>query len=287
MRHLSKDLWLLYASNFLFAVGMGLYASLWPAYIRELGGTPVNIGLIAGIGGAIGILFAVPAGLLADRFERRTQILWGWIAAIPVPVLFALAGDWRALIPGQVLMSAGIIFFPALQAYVMEKAPPGRDAFVYTFVMSSFPLGLVLGPPIGGWLADRSGIKVVFWAVTALWTLATLASVPIQAQRPHRAAKTATGGALSARGLFDSLFYVNPSVLRVSALFVAVFGLQSMAGTFVTPYLQDVAKIDLFWISVLGATASLGAALGSPVLGWLADRQGKIRILGISQLALD
>lgn len=305
MRHLNKDLWLLYASNFLFAVGMGLYASLWPAYVRQLGGTPVNIGLLAGIGGVAGLVFAVPAGLIADRFERRAQILLGWAMAIPVPIMFALAGNWRALVPGQVLLAAGIVFFPAMQAYIMEKAPAGSETFVYTFLMSSFPLGSVIGPPIGGWLADRSGIPAVFWAVAVVWVLATLASVPLSAQRPRRAEAAAQGertrgggerpprsrvharaASRSARKLWDSLFYVNSRVLWLAALFVAVFGLQSVAATFITPFLQDVAKIDLFWISVLAAAASLGAAFGSPILGWLADRHGKLRVLGGAQIVV-
>ena len=306
MRHLNRDLWLLYAANFLFAVGMGLYVPLWPAYVRQLGGTPVHIGLLAAIGGAAALVFAIPAGLLADRFERRAQILWGWVVAIPVPVIFALAGSWAALAPGVLFFNAGMIFLPALQAYVMEKAPTGRDAFVYSFVMSSFPLGSVIGPPIGGWLADHSGIRVVFWAVAALWTLATLASLPISRQYPSRelnrrhgvtgeaagseppeaVTHTAQGRPPAVRRWLDSLFYLSPGVLAFALLFFVVFGLQGLAGTFVTPFLQDVAKVDLFWISALAAVAALGATVASPVIGWFGDRYGKLRVFGVVLVAV-
>ncbi len=295
MRHLNRDLWLLYASNFLFAVGMGLYAPLWPAYVRQLGGTPVDIGFLAAIGGATALVFAIPAGLLADRFERRAQVLWGWAIAIPVPITYALAGRWAALAPGVLFFNAGMIFLPALQAYVMEKAPKGRDAFVYSFVMSSFPLGSVIGPPIGGWLADRSDIRAVFWVVAVLWTLATVASLPIAKQYPdrgfgrhgsERAGDSGTGRLPWTRSWLDSLFYVNPAVLAFAALFFTVFGLQGLAGTFVTPFLQDVGKVDLFWISALAAVAALGATIVSPVIGWFGDRYGKLRVFGVVLVAV-
>lgn len=310
MRHLNRDLWLLYASNFLFAVGMGLYTPLWPAYVRQLGGTPVHIGLLAAIGGATGLAFAMPAGFLADRFERRAQILWGWVVAIPVPIIYALAGGWVALTPGVFFFNAGFIFLPALQAYIMEKAPAGRDAFVYSFVMSSFPLGSVIGPPIGGWLADHSDIRAVFWVVAVLWALATVASLPIAKQYPdrgsrrhrperpggeerlrggeraERAADSGTGRLPGVRSWLDSLFYVNPAVLAFAALFFTVFGLQGLAGTFVTPFLQDVGKVDLFWISALAAVAALGATVVSPVTGWFGDRYGKLRVFGVVLVAV-
>jgi DHA1 family tetracycline resistance protein-like MFS transporter len=319
MRHLTKDLWLIFACQFLFAVGLGMYNFLWPAYIRELSGTAVDIGFLTGLGAAVGLLFTLPSGWVADRFERRAMIILGWAVAVPVPVMFILARTWQGLIPGLLLFSAGIVFFPAVQAYIMHEAPPGREAFVYSLVMSSFSAGMVAGPPLGGWLADRAGMKAVFLAVTVLWTLATVVLLPLRKQYPHRAASPTpppsggrpatrsgapppSGGRPATRAvatpappppsrgrlaaLRDSLLIVTPETLALTGLFVLVFGAQGLGYTFITPYLQDVAKMDLFWISNLGAIGSLGGALAVPAIGWLADRYGRLRVFALVQMVL-
>src|SRR3989442_14813848 len=43
------------------------------------------------------------AGGLADRFGRRTVLLVGWMAALPVPLLIILAPSWGCVVFANVL----------------------------------------------------------------------------------------------------------------------------------------------------------------------------------------
>src|ERR1700736_1576557 len=44
------------------------------------------------------------AGRLADRLGRRTVLLVGWVAALPVPVLIILAPSWGWVVFANVLL---------------------------------------------------------------------------------------------------------------------------------------------------------------------------------------
>ncbi|MDP3058523.1 MAG: MFS transporter, partial [bacterium] len=56
--------------------------------------------------------------------------------------------------------------------------------------------------------------------------------------------------------------------------------------SFTTPFLQDIAKLDLLMIGVLGSVTAVGGALLSPLIGRIADKQGTQKILGIGFLVI-
>jgi len=105
MPKLHKDLWVIYISLLLFALAVGLYSVIMPAYIRELGATSVQLGLLGSIAMAMATLSAIPGGLWADRFERRRLMLIGWAMCIPVPLIYAFSHHWLWLIPGYFLFN--------------------------------------------------------------------------------------------------------------------------------------------------------------------------------------
>lgn len=271
---------------FLWTSGMGLYNYLWPVYTRQLGAGDVELGFLYSLAFLITTLATIPGGALADRFDRKWVIIALWWIAVPSAVIYALAGDWRALIPGILLFNVSNAVNPALQSYIAETAEPGRMATTFNVVFAAFPLGMVISPTLGGWLARALGLRTVFWVTFAFYLVSSLSLFLLTPQPPRRAAaregRAATwdgprGGWLAARE-------VRP-LLRLSLFFGLVMGIWNLYLPFSTPFLEDVAGLDVFWMGVLGTLASLGAVILSPLLGRLADRNGLPRVLGWSLAA--
>ncbi|KAF0194607.1 MAG: major facilitator superfamily protein [Bacillota bacterium] len=272
MPRLQNDLWIIYVSLLLFALAMGLYSVIMPAYIRELGATSVQLGLLGSVALAIGTLSAIPGGLWADRFERRKLMLVGWAMCIPVPLIYAFSQHWLWLIPGYFLFNFSMFSNAAMQAYIASKTDENNRSFTFTFVMSSFSMGFVFAPTLGGYLAQSVGIRGTFWFSLVLYTLSTLSLLFLSPSYPEKHESRPAG--VNWRD-YPKQFWV------LVALFSVVWFVMNIPASFNTPYLQDIAHLDLLKIGFLGSIAAIGGAILSPFLGKAADKFGSVRVLGI------
>ena len=152
---MTPDLWWMTTAQGLWGLGFGLYGLLFPLYIEKLGGGPIIIGLLTTLAGIMTAFVVFPGGWLADRVDRRTILLWGWVVAIPVPFMFAAAPRWEFLIPGVILYFGSAFSTPAMQAVIVEEAPPEMLSTAYNVVMSVFGAGMVAGPALGGYLTSH------------------------------------------------------------------------------------------------------------------------------------
>lgn len=67
----NRDLKLLFVSNFVGAVGDGLYVYLFPLYLRDLQASSAEVGLLFSILTISTALTIIPGGFLADHFDRK------------------------------------------------------------------------------------------------------------------------------------------------------------------------------------------------------------------------
>ncbi|MCL4423907.1 MAG: MFS transporter [Firmicutes bacterium] len=182
-RDLNRDLKLLFWAIFLWSFGQGLYNFLWPNYVLELGASPVTLGSLFSFAFFIATLSSLPGGYLADHFDRRGVMIAGWLVALPAPVLYGLARDWRWLVPGILLFFLSFFCNSATQAYVAGAAQRERLTGVYNLVFSSFPLGMVLSPALGGYLAETWGMRLVFFLATGFMIASTVLLFLLTPQR--------------------------------------------------------------------------------------------------------
>ena len=117
---------LLLLANFLWGIGSGLYAAIWPVYLEQLGATPAQVGLSLSVATAISVVVYVPAAGLAGRLGRKRTMLLGWLMGPASAVVFALAQSWEQLLPGIVLLSLVGLSAPAYLGYIATAAPAGK-----------------------------------------------------------------------------------------------------------------------------------------------------------------
>lgn len=279
---MTVDLWLVFASLLFFSVGWGLYFFSWPLFVQSLGATAVNLGYLTALSSFIATLSVIPGGYLADRYERRWQLILSWAMCIPVPLLFLVARDWRGLVPGVVLFALAIFSSPALTAYAAAKARPGKVSSALSVVYAGLSFGFIAGPMLAVPLNAAWGMRGVFWVATLLYTASTVVLFWVSPDHPVGKVHRATG---SARPRFQ---LPSPALWRVCLLFAGVAAAIQVTSPFVAPFARDVLHHGVNWVNTAGAVTGVGGTLLAIFFGRYADRVGPRRglALGLGLYAL-
>ncbi len=157
---------------------------LVPLHVEALGATPETTGLVVSAFNFLPLFLAIPGGVIVDTMGYRSMIAGG-------SVLLAISLAGLGLVPSigvvtvaQLGSGVGLVLvILATQAYVARIGGPekltGNFAY-YSFAMS---FGFLLGPPVGGWIADIGGYPASFFAAAILVAL----TVPMVLRLPEPA----------------------------------------------------------------------------------------------------
>ncbi|MDB5695181.1 MAG: transporter [Sphingomonas bacterium] len=154
------------------AIGFGIVLPVLPALIVELGRGSLTDA--TRIGGYLLVVyagthfFAGPViGSLGDRFGRRRVLLASLLCFAADYALMAFAPTLAWLFLGRAIAGAvGATYGPA-NAIVADVTPPERRAATFGLLGAAFGGGFILGPAIGGLIADL-GVRAPFIAAAGL-----------------------------------------------------------------------------------------------------------------------
>ncbi len=102
------------------------------------------------------------AGRLSDRIGRRTVLLIGWAAALPVPVLIILAPSWGWVVFANVLLGVnqGVVWSTTVNMKI-DLAGPQRRGLALGLNEASGYLAVSAAAAVAGFLAATYGIRPV------------------------------------------------------------------------------------------------------------------------------
>ena len=240
-----------------------LYSFVWPNYVRDLGGTEREIGLLSSLMFATVAVTLLPGGWLADRVERRALMVVTWGLAAFAPLLYAFARSWHSLIPGAILYNI-FLGWPAMEAYIADSVPPEALARAFTLTGAGFSMGAILSPLLGGWLLPIIGMRGLFFMAFALFLLspAVLALLAPSHPRPRPAGPAVPRGQRREIAWWTALSIV--AALGSAAL-----------RPFLAPYLEDAVGWARSWILASSSLIAAGEIILAPVLGRISDRDGR------------
>ncbi|MDQ3858536.1 MAG: MFS transporter [Actinomycetota bacterium] len=267
------------AGVLLSLVGNWVEAAAFGYVVLLLGGSAATLGIIGFLNTIPNILFALPGGALADRYERRTLLLLFQGANMGVAVLLAFlwaTGELTVPLIAAIAVvggTLGTLSFPAFQG-MLAATVPGEDLESAVAINSlSLQVARFAGPALAGFLLASGGPTWVFGvnAASFLAVLAALALLP----RSNVVAATATrlGG-----GIMDGLRFVLGRRSLTSLMLLLV-----LAGMFGTPpvafMIPAIVRFQLEagagTLGALSACIGLGSVLGSVALLALARRPNK------------
>jgi len=219
------------------------------------------------------------AGMVGDRFRRKTVILSGFFFWSVITLLFGFATEYWHLVTLRAIEGLGEAFyFPAAMA--MLSAYHGRDtrSRAMGIHQSSVYLGTVAGGSLTGWIADYWGWRYSFFLFGGCGVIMVLFLL-FFLREPEGLAESDESGASSPPASVGELLKGIFIVLRIPMvliLIVVFIGANSVASIFLTwtpKFLYDKFNMSLT-MAGFSATVYLqvGSVIGVLCGGMLADR---------------
>ena len=148
-------------------LALGLIAPVLPKLILNfLGDDPVRAadwnGYFATVFAAMQFFFSPIVGVLSDRFGRRPIILLSNLGLGLDYIVMALAPTIGWLFLGRVISGITASSVPTAFAYIADVTPKEKRAGAFGMIGAAFGIGFVIGPAIGGLLADFDP-RLPFW----------------------------------------------------------------------------------------------------------------------------
>jgi MFS family permease len=166
---LRGNLLVLMASYVVFGFTSGLFGPFRSPYIRELGASPLVLGLMTSVGYVILAFIRIPGAYIADRYGRRKVIAVFTFGAALSYAFYVFAWDWRVIMVAVVVSSLSHIYQPALEAIEADSLPPDRRGLGYSLIWVMPGVPAFLGPVVSGYMVERYGLvpgmRVVYAAV--------------------------------------------------------------------------------------------------------------------------
>src|SRR5580693_1182506 len=135
-------------------------------------------------------------GRLGDGRWRRRVIVGGVAVMLAGCVLSGVPGGFGVFLTGRALQGAGLGLVPLATAVARDGLPAGRSRPVIAAIGITTAVGIGLGYPLVGLLAEYLGLYAPFWFVAGLSVLALAASVAVLPPSPDRAPRLDVPGAL-------------------------------------------------------------------------------------------
>lgn len=256
-----RDFRLLLAGGTITATGgqMLNVAVGWELYNRT--GDPLALGMV-GLALVLPILiFSLPAGQVADRFDRRTigalaqffracsSLVLTWLSFSEGPV----AGIYACLFVNGVMRA---FHAPARTALMPQILPAAAFANAVSWNTSAFQMASVAGPALGGLLL---GVRDAAWpvylldAVTSVVNVACLLMIRVTGEK--RAREPAT-----LKSLLAGIGFVWKNKVILGAITLDLFAVLLGGATALLPvYAKDILHVGPEGLGWLRASESIGA----------------------------
>lgn len=160
--------------NMFIAIGsFGIIIPILPAYLASINQAGTAAGLMIAIFAGAQLIFSPIAGKWTDQFGRRKMIIYGLVGlTLSMFIFYAVNSIWL-LYASRIIGGIGAaLLIPAIFAYVADITTFDQRAKGNSLVSAAMSLGIVVGPGIGGFLADF-GLKFPF-LISALVSLSAV-----------------------------------------------------------------------------------------------------------------
>ncbi len=245
--------------------------------VLEITNSPFAVGLNQALRSLGVLVFALYAGVVVDRVDKRRLIVWTQVLQMLEALALALLVWTRTIAPWHVMVLAvgfGIVNafdIPARQAFLVDLV--GRDDLMSAIALNSsmFNAARIVGPAVAGVLIGAAGVAMCFFlnGVSYIAVIASLLAMRLPPFAPRPATAAWEGFRAGVRFIRSDARVLGLVVL------VAVFSVFGFPFLVLMPVVaRDVLHTNARGYGVLMAAVGVGAMLGALAL---ATRGRRVR----------
>lgn len=263
---------------FIAFLGIGLVIPVTPTIMNELNISGSTVGYMVSAFAFAQLVLSPLAGRAVDKYGRKPMIIIGLFIFSMSELLFGLGQSVEVLFASRILGGVSAAFImPAVTAFIADITTNETRPKALGYMSAAISTGFIIGPGIGGFLADI-GTRMPFFFAAAFGLTAMILSVfTLREPERHYEQTTIPQQKTGFRKVFSPLYFIAFMVLLISSFGLASF--ESLFALFVDRKFGFTAKD-------IALAISLGAIVGVIVQVGLFERLtrwfGEIRLIRYS-----
>lgn len=280
----NRDFMVVLSGQAISALGDAITLTAMPLLVLFLTGSGALMGLVAALGLLPNLVLGLPAGALADRWDRRRLMLWSdagravLTAAIPVSYWLDLSTITVVLVVTVPINALRVLSDAGFQSAIPGLVGREQLARANGYLEAALSVPFIIGPALAGVLVAAIGAAETIALDAA--TFALSAASLLFVRRALRAERPAEMPRLTA-DIAEGIRFVRGHALLRPA--IAYWSLMAFATAAILPALAYFLTVDrgeserLF--GIVGSVWSIGYLLASLVAGRLGGRTLGLQLL--------
>jgi DHA1 family multidrug resistance protein-like MFS transporter len=285
-----RTLWAMVGIQFVMTMAFSMLTPIMPLFLPQLGvqtqaGIDIWAGILSGVTSFIAAFVSPLWGRVADTHGRKLMLMRSSFAVGFFAMFMGLSANVWQFFAARALMGVFAGFSSSAIALVASQVPEGRLGYSLGWLSTGQLVGSLVGPIIGGGLADLTGSYRIPFYITSATIFFSLAFVWFGVREEFvRPAKTGGGRSVTA-GLVA--LARSPALLALFfVLLMAQFGVRTVQ-PIITLYVKEMVG-NLPNVATLAGLAfsitGVANVISAPFLGNRSDQIGYRRVLLIALL---
>lgn len=272
---------------FCIAFGVSQLAPILPLYFHDLGvQTPEAMSLWSGLAtGATYIIVCIAApfwGRIADKRGRKITLIRSSFGMALCNILIAFQTTPEGVVLIRLIQGLVSGFYSASITLIASESPIERTGWALGLLASANLAGSLIGPLLGGYIADTVGIRNDFIIVGIIMSLAgLLAAVFIHEDYKPKA----NVEKLSINKLKEQIPEFNSVIALCVASFIyaiCIMSLQPVISVYIKGIVPSNTENLAFIAGAVFSAMGIAQLMSSSPLGKLVDKIGPRKVLVIS-----
>ena len=255
-------------------LGLSIIAPILPYYAESFDVNYTLVGLVVAAFGIARMIIDLPAGFLAQKYNKKNLMLVGLILVSTSSIIAGIAQNYWILLLARIIEGFGsAIYVTTATIYLALVASPERRGFLMSVYSGFLLLGTIFGPSFGGFIAKSYGIAAPFFAyaiISASGIIPTLILPYVNNRNNEKHVKVQELYHQAWYSLKDSKFI--PVLPSIFSLFFIRTGVRS---TLVPLYSGNDLGLNEFNIGMLLTIAGIATAITMVPIGLISDKIGR------------
>ncbi|MGD8603032.1 MAG: MFS transporter [Anaerolineales bacterium] len=248
-----------------------------PIHLRELGADIQQVGFFFSSVLVFSLVLRVFGGWLSDSIGRLRAITLGSLAGILGYLPYAFATTWQMALLGPALLAISTaLIAPSYAAYIADNAPKDKRARAFGVAEAIRTIAWIVGPPLGGFLAETVNARALFLAASLSFSMAAFIFWGLRRRLPPetRQSEQPTNWPTLKKSLLEMFaLLVSGGLVTWILITDGTFDIGIKLSRDLMPvYLAEIGGLSKTAIGQLDGINGLAWAAGSLMAGWYIER---------------